>query len=167
MGLCTSVFGQQQSDYRAFDGFQGYQSIPVSGGVHYVAYHGMRNTSIEEVSLGWRVRAAQLCRTAGATHYVELAYVFEPLTADEIKSVYLSGAQASTVLARGAGGVYVPVYIPSGGGGGYAMINTPSRLGSIRCVSAPDTIVDQTRLIEVSKTFEEGKKAGIAPPAAK
>jgi hypothetical protein len=148
-------------EYKAFDGMEGYQSIRVSDDVHYVAYHGSRDTSVGDVSAGWSARSAQICRDAGRGFYVELAYVFEPLTPAEIRKMESSEAEPAAIPARGAGGapIYIPIYTPSGPR--VAMINAPSRLGAIRCVPSPADLADQERAVSVSKQLEESRAAGL------
>lgn len=133
-------------DYKPFDGFEGYQDIKISNDVYYVGYHGSRNSSFNEVVLAWSARSAQLCEKAGAPHYVELAYIFEPLTEAERNAVLAMEAEPRLFPAKG-GFVYVPIFVP--GGPRAASIDAPSKLGPVRCVGASEAVLNKDRLISV------------------
>ena len=132
--------------YQPFEGHEGYQDIKVSDDTYYVGFHGNEGAPYNKVVSAWAARSAQLCSQAGASHYVELAHLFEPLTQKE-QDLFLA-LEAAPRFMRTAGYVYIPMYIPSGPRA--TKIDAPSKLGAIRCMQSADNLMDKKRAISVS-----------------
>ena len=131
-------------DFKPFDGFEGYQDIKVSDNVYYVGFHGKRDAKYNEVTAAWSVRSGQLCSQAGASHYVELSHLLEPLTQKEL-DLFVAFEPAPRMTYAAGGFVYIPIYVPSGPRS--ARIDAPSKLAPIRCIRATDNILAKDRLV--------------------
>jgi hypothetical protein len=136
------------AEFKPFDGFQGYQEIKVSENSYYVAYHGNREAKYDEVVAAWGRRAAELCAQAATAHYVELAYLLEPLTRKEMDAFVALEPAPRMIYA--AGPVYIPIYMPSGPRA--ARVDAPSKMAGVRCVRETGDILMQDRLISVEKS---------------
>lgn len=143
--------------YKPFDGHEGYQDIKVSDDTYYVGFHGGNDAQYNEILLAWAARSAQLCSQAGASHYVELSYLFEPLTPRELD--LFSALEPAPHFSRVAGYIYIPMYIPSGPRA--TKIDAPSKLAAIRCIQSPDNLMDRQRAISVTEKTREATQANI------
>ena len=157
----AAVFGpviSEAGEYQPFNGQWGYQEIKVSADTYYVAYHGDYRFSSEEVSRWWTIRCAELCAKAGASHYVELAYVLEPLTEEE-RAAFVAWDLSSVPRFVPAMVVVIPIIIPTGPGA--SSVDAPSKMAGVRCISKSETITAKDRLVDVSQKVKEASEVGI------
>jgi len=145
-------------DYKPYDGLGGYQEIKVSDDIYYVGFHGTRTSKYDEVDLAWSARGAQLCLQAGAGHYVELAFLFEPLTKKE-RDLFLA-LEPAPRFTYAADFIIIPIPMNTITEHSTS-IDAPSKLGAIRCVRSIDDILDKKRLISVSEKIKEANQANI------
>ena len=148
----------EAGEYQPFNGQWGYREIKVSADTYYVAYHGDYRFSPEEVSRWWAIRCAELCAKAGASHYVELAHVLEPLTEEE-RAVFLAWDRSSDPHLVPAMVVVIPIVIPTGSGA--SSVDAPSKMSGVRCISKSETITAKDRLSDVSQKVKEASEVGI------
>jgi hypothetical protein len=139
---------------------QGYQELKLDSDRWYVAYQGNRKTSSEWVDAAWSARSAQLCKAAGASHFVALRYPFEAVTAQD--DALSQRESEGTLLARRpvAGPVYIPIYTPSGPST-IVPETAPSKLGAIRCLTDPKVLKDPTRAVAVGDALTEARGLGV------
>lgn len=143
------------SQYKPFDGNEGYQEIKASNNTFYVAFHGTNNATYNEVVDAWKKRSAEICLEIGADYYVELAHLLEPLTAQEINQFLATGPLPR--FMRTAGGfVYIPLYIPSGPRS--ARMDAPSKLAPIRCLKSAEDVIEKNRLIRIQSSSPRSPK---------
>jgi hypothetical protein len=144
-----------------FKGDLGYQDIALGDLMWYVAFHGNRGTEITWVNAAWAARVAQLCRERQQEFFVQLRYVFEPLSKEErtTQREYVPDAWAMHVR-----GTYVPILVPYSSGGPIQAVVTPSKLAAVRCINDPSKIGDPTRAIRVDSSLDAARQLGINIP---
>ncbi len=145
--------------YGPFAGFSGYQEYEVGDGVYFVAFHIHRNENADGLDLAWQTRAAEICSARNSSYFVELQYSFESVMVDQ-KSGQLEhesyGWNGAERYIKVAGFIYIPIFVPSFGGGG-GLIDSPSKQAHIRCINRAEDVKDSSRLVEASKVLAEAK----------
>lgn len=155
------AFGQAstQGSYGPFTGDSGYQDVKLSEQSWYVAYHGNRQTSLDQVQLGWQARVAELCGSLRATLFVELRYVGEPLLPGD-PAVAGDPAQEGWIqLAKGSY-VYIPIFTPRPNYSAMSLM-APSKLAAVRCLWDATGLIDPSRAASIPKVREDARRAGI------
>ncbi|MES2946445.1 MAG: hypothetical protein V4772_26555 [Pseudomonadota bacterium] len=139
----------QAIDVKPFDGIEGYQEIKVTAKLYYVGFHGKRDAKYTDVLSAWEARSAQICAESGASHFVQLKSLLEPLTQKELEQ-FVAYEPAPYPTQAAASFIYIPIYMPSGPRA--AQIDGPSKLAAVRCVHSTEVIVDRDRLTAVVQT---------------
>jgi hypothetical protein len=144
--------------YTPFAGAEGYQEIQVALDTYFVAFFGTRSSAAIEIEAAWRTRSAELCLANGYGNFVELGYLFEPVTREDkpLSAIDPERLDAWPVYAKGT--VYVPIFIPHGHGA--AAIDAPGKLGHVRCVKDSAALVHPERAIDAEKTLESAEANG-------
>lgn len=142
-----------------FTGAAGYQEIQLEGDNWYLAFHGTRKHSIEQVRTGWWARAAQLCESARKPFIVELRYVGDPVYADEKMARYDDGFRAIPV----AGPIYITMFIPSGPRNIPPTL-TPTKAAVLRCVDLNTGLRTGRKAVTLAEAKEEARKGGMTVP---
>lgn len=136
----------------------GYQDIKLDNRSWYVGYYGVRDNHWDTIQAAWAARSAQLCGSAGFSHFVELRYVGEPVGSNEKSSQW----ESAPVRTLPVGSMYIPILIPVRPGGEAPTRITANKLGAIRCIASPDDLSDRTRAMSVRGSLEAAQKAGLS-----
>jgi hypothetical protein len=111
-----------------YTGHAGYQEFRLGPDSWYLAFHGTRDHSMDDVQAAWLSRARQLCQSVRKPYLVELRYVGEPVYDSE--PVARADDPATFKVA---GPAYIPLFIPSGPRNIPPDI-TPTKAAPLRCV---------------------------------
>lgn len=138
----------------------GYQDLRLADDHWYVAYQGNKDTAPSWVDAAWAARSAQLCAASGASHFVQLRYVFESVAAGDTPFANSGAGPDAPFVLRTAGPVYLPIFVPSGPRVIVPRIG-PSKLAAVRCVRGTSSLIDSSRAVGVQDTLTKSREAGI------
>ena len=141
--------------YGQFAGFSGYQEYEVGDGVYFVAFHVQRGTDADGLDLAWRARASEICLARSAPYFMELKHSLEPVLKIEKSGNLDRDLSNAERFVQTAGFIYIPIFIPSGGGGG--LIESPTKQAHVRCISNEIDVKDSSRLVNAGNILAEAR----------
>ena len=141
-------------------GRTGYQEIRLADDSWYLAFYGDRENPIELVQAAWAARAAQLCDGLKHPYFIELKYVSEGV----LKSAPSAAIAGSDARLYPVGAVYIPIFIPQPSHGVMPAVITPSKLAALRCVDAPDKLLDPSRAVSTAEALASARTRGFKLP---
>lgn len=173
--LCAATpphHGAYGFTYGPYDGMEGYQEIQVSRDIYFVAFHGEKQASGDDVNEAWRTRAAELCLKSGAEQFMELKYSFEPVMRKD-PPLLLSHSEGYGASIMKAHMIFIPIFIPSVRSiprtPSVYYYSAPSQQAHIRCLRAGELsqVAESRRLVETAKILADAKSRGwiTTPPA--
>ena len=86
---------------------------------------------------------------------MELKHSLESVTKGDKSSKRGDEIQGATEFRKTAGFIYMPIFIPSFGGGG--LIESPTKQAHILCVTDANVVNEPNRLIDANKTLAEAR----------
>jgi len=151
-------------DYQSMDeagvlSYEGYQDMRIGASSWYVAYQGNRSTPTDWIDSAWSARAAQVCQSVGLKYFVALRYPMEPVTPQDDIADSRRGAWDGWSQRDVAGFIPIPIYTPSAAP---QVVTGPSKLGTVRCLSDPQSLKDPQRAVAVDQALRDARAAGVA-----
>ena len=144
--------------YQPFVGMEGYQELQIAPAVYFVAFHATLSSPADEIEVAWRARSAELCTSQGASHFIALAFSFEPVLKTDLERTGLAPALPGARAMRAGNVVYIPIFTPRRNAN--AAIDAPTKQGHIRCIKDPSAAIKPERLVDGIKVIENAKARG-------
>jgi len=153
LGFAAKLAVAQNYPFQPDRGASGYQQIELGPDAWYLTYLGAYEDETWWIQAAWNLRAAQLCTTRKADHFVELRYTGEPVLSTDKPLALESGPEAWPTKA-----VYIFVPVPR-----RRILANPfaSKLAAVRCIPDVQLLKDPKRAVSVKDSIATAIKLDV------